>query len=261
MSVTKGCRTYLLATALFLSGQLNAQDISAVTDWYNRVTLTTVSSGMVGRVNAAVGDEVTKGSLLIELDQRQYQTRLAAAESRREAAMQMNSEARRELDRSLELYDRTLLSDHERKLAEIDAAKADAEFREAEARLMDVRLEKEYSRVNAPFGGLVVGVHVQSGQAVINRLETVPLVTLVEHQRMKAVAQVDERTLARLNTGDPVKIGVRGTWQEGAIDALGLDPVSQSSSGPLFRLEAVFSPAKGMGLRAGEQAVVRLPDE
>ncbi|MCU7844007.1 MAG: efflux RND transporter periplasmic adaptor subunit [Candidatus Thiodiazotropha sp. (ex Monitilora ramsayi)] len=261
MSMIRGCRIYLLATTLFLSGQLNAQDISAVTDWYNRVTLTTVSSGMAAKVNAAVGDEVTKGSLLIELDQRQYQTRLAAAESRREAAMQMNSEAKRELDRSLELYDRTLLSDHERKLAEIEAAKADAEFREAEAKLVDVRLGKEYSRINAPFNGLVVGVHVQSGQAVINRLETVPLVTLVEHQRMKAVAQVDERTLARLQTGDPVKIGVRGEWLEGNITTLGFDPISQTNNGPLFRLEAVFRPAEGKGLRAGEQAVVRLPDE
>ncbi|MCU7812282.1 MAG: efflux RND transporter periplasmic adaptor subunit [Candidatus Thiodiazotropha sp. (ex Notomyrtea botanica)] len=257
---TSTLNTFLVGVLLF-SSQLKAQDLSAVTDWYNRVTLTTVSSGMVGKVNVSVGDQVAQGSLLIELDQRKLNARLAAAESRREAAMQVNSEARRELDRSLELYDRTLLSDHERKLAEIEAAKADAAFREAEAKLTAIRLQKEYSRINAPFNGLVAALHVQPGQSVINRLDATPLVTLVENRRMRASAQIDERTLPGLQIGDPVKIGVRGQWLEGEILLLGLDPIATSTNGALYAVEAGFAPAEGMGLRAGEQAVLRLPDE
>ncbi|MCU7815928.1 MAG: biotin/lipoyl-binding protein [Candidatus Thiodiazotropha sp. (ex Rostrolucina anterorostrata)] len=99
----------LMIVCLLVSGQLAAQDLEAVTDWSNRVELTTLASGMVGRVNVAVGATVSRGELLLELDQRRFKTKLAAAESRLEAATQQNSEAKRELDRALELYDRTLL--------------------------------------------------------------------------------------------------------------------------------------------------------
>ena len=251
----------LLIGGLLLSGQLAAQDLTAVTDWQNRVVLSTVANGMVGRINVSVGDQVARGDLLLELDQRRYQSLLAAAESRREATRQLNEEARRELDRALELFDRTMLSDHERKLAEINAAKSDADFREAEATLADLRLEREYSRINAPFDGLVIEMQVQPGQAIVNQLSATPLITLVDHHRMKAVASIEERARSGLQLGDPVQVGVRGTWLEGKISMLGFDPTATTSNGALYALEASFEPAEGMQLRSGEQAVVRLRDE
>jgi RND family efflux transporter MFP subunit len=251
----------ILIGGLLISGQLAAQDLPAVTDWQQRVTLSTVANGMVAKVNVSVGDQVARGDLLVELDQRSYQPSLAAAESRREASRQLNEEARRELDRALELFDRTLLSDHERKLAEIDAAKADAEFREAEAALAELRLAREYSRINAPFDGLVVELLVQPGQAVVNRLNSVPLLTLVENQRMKAVTQVDERIRLGLHVGDAVQVGVRGNWLTGEISNIGLDPLSTTANGAVYQLEASFKPSAEIELRSGEKAVVRLRDE
>jgi RND family efflux transporter MFP subunit len=261
MSTTPMSMKCLFAAGLLMSGPLAAQDLTAVTGWNHRVTLSTVVSGMVARVNVTSGDLVERGALLLELDQRKTQARLAAAESRREAASQLNSEARRELERSLELYERTLLSDHERKLAEIDAAKADAELREAEARLTEVRLQKAYSRLTAPFDAQVVELHVQPGQAVVNRLQPMPLVTLVDQRRMKALAQADAATLSRLRVGGKVKIGVRGEWLEGEIASLGLDPITTGGKAAAYRVEASFAPTEGMRLRAGESVVIRLPDE
>ena len=261
MSNTTMSMKGLFIAGLLMSGQLAAQDLEAVTDWNNRVAVSTVASGMVTRVNVAPGDRVERGALLLELDQSLIQSRLAAAQSRREAASQLNSEARRELDRAVDLYDRTLLSDHERKLAEIEAAKADAELRDAEAWLVEVRLQQSYSRVTAPFGGLVTTVHVQPGQAVVNRQQAMPLVTLVDPQRMKALGRADAATLARLKIGDKVRIGVGATWLDGEIAALGLDPVATGGKTPAYPLEARFTPGSGMRLRAGEPVVIRLPDE
>jgi multidrug efflux system membrane fusion protein len=261
MSYFKGRTGCLLIALSLFCTQLQAQDLSAVTDWVERVTLSSVSSGMLAKLNVAVGDEVAKGDLLLELDQRGIRSSLAAAESRSKAARLLNSEAKRELDRAMELYDRTLLSDHERKLAEIEAAKAEAEFRQAESQLVQARLQREFSRVTAPFDGIVLAVHVQPGQAVINRLETTPLVTLASTPKMKAVTQVDEKAMAGLNLGDDVQVGVRGEWQTGEISGLGLEPVTQAAGNSQYRIEVVFTPSSEMRLRAGEQAVVRLPDE
>jgi multidrug efflux system membrane fusion protein len=261
MSHFKGRASCLLIALSLFCGQLMAQDLSAVTDWEERVILSSVSSGMLAKVNVTAGEEVAKGDILLELDQRGVRSSLAAAESRSKAARLLNSEAKRELDRAMELYDRTLLSDHERKLAEIEAAKAEAEFRQAESQLVQARLQREFSRISAPFDGIVLAVHVQPGQAVINRLEVTPLVTLASTPKMKAVTQVDEKAMVGINPGDDVQIGVRGEWLTGEVSRLGLEPVTQAGGNAQYRIEVVFTPAKEMRLRAGEQAVVRLPDE
>ena len=112
----------LLCCGLLFSGNLLAKEIPALLDWQQRMELGTLLDGMVSKVNVGIGQQVNRGSLLIELDQREIQARLAWAESRVAAAKLQQDEARRELDRSLELYDRTLLSNHERILAEIEAA-------------------------------------------------------------------------------------------------------------------------------------------
>ena len=253
-------RVFLILCLLFC-GQSMARDLEAVTAWYNRVELSTPASGMVSRVNAVAGESVSRGTVLIELDQRIYKSRLAAAESRLEAAAQQNDEARRELDRALELYDRTLLSDHERKQAEIEAAKADAAYREAEAQLVKVRLQREYSRITAPFDGIIEKIHVQPGQAVVNRNAAVPLLSLCGTSRMKAVTDIDERSVAGLKLGTAVQVGVRGEWLKGEISWLGLQPVAEGTNGARYSLEASFKLPDTLLLRAGEKAVLRLQDE
>ena len=110
----------LLSCGLLLSGgDLAARDIEAVLDWQQRVELGTLLDGMVNKVNVEVGQRVSRGTLLIELDQRENQAQLAWAEAQVAVARLQQDEARRELDRSLELYDRTLLSNHERIVDEL----------------------------------------------------------------------------------------------------------------------------------------------
>lgn len=250
----------LLCCGLLFSGSAFAKDLQAVLDWRQRVELGTLIDGMVSRVNVVVGQQVTRGSTLVELDQREIQARLAWAEARLEAAKQQQDEARRELDRSLDLYDRTLLSDHERKQAEIDAAKADALYRMAEAGLTHIRLEREYSRIKAPFDGVVAGLSAQPGQALVNRLQSLPLVTLVDASQMKAVARIDALTAAQLKIAGAVKVEVRGEWLAGEILSIGLEPLSADVGEAGYRLEVRVTPLETMQLRAGEAVVVRIDE-
>ncbi len=253
--------TWLLLGGLLQSGALAAQDLSGTSEWGDEITLSTTVSGLVSQVHVAAGDIVKRGTLLLELDPRNYKARLAAAESRREEKRLLHEEAQRELERSLELYDRTMLSEHELQLARIEAAKTDAALRSAEAELTKARLQRDYSRIKAPFDGRVVAIHVQPGEAVVNRLQAVPLLTLVDYRRMLAHTQVDEKTMARLRVGDKVQIGVRGVWLDGEIATIGYDPVSRTAEAANYRLDAAFTPGEQMGLRSGEKLVIRLPDE
>jgi multidrug efflux system membrane fusion protein len=251
----------LLCCGLLCCGNLFAKDIPALIDWQQRLELGTLVDGMVSKVNVRVGQPVTRGSLLVELDQREIQARLAWAESRVAAAKLQQDEARRELDRSLELYDRTLLSNHERIVAEIDAARADADARQADAVLARVRMEREYSRIKAPFDGIVLDVMTQPGQVLVNRLLSMPLVTLADPSQMKALARVNAATAAAIHIGDAAKVGVRGEWLDGEIITVGLEPVDNDAAGAAeYALEVSVKPKPGMQLRVGEQVMVRIDE-
>jgi multidrug resistance efflux pump len=153
------------------------------------------------------------------------------------------------------------LSNHERIVAEIDAARADAYTRQADAELAEIRMQREYSRIKAPFDGIVLHVMAQPGQVLVNRLQSTPLVTLADPSRMKAVAQVDAATASSLSAGDLVKVGVRGEWFEGEIIGVGLEPSGSDASGVAeYALEVSVIPKQNMRLRVGEQVMVRIDE-
>jgi len=248
---------YLFWCGLCLSGSLPAQDLEGVLEWQHPVELGTLVDGVVNRVNVKVGERVARGTLLVELDQRENQARQAWAEAWRAAAQQQQAEARRELDRSLELYDRTLLSDHERKQAEIEAARADARFREADAVLVGIRLQREYSKVTAPFDGVVVAVYTYPGQALVNHLQITPLITLADPATLKVVARVDAEHAASLKVGGKVQVGFDGDWLPGRISSIGLKPPADSHGGG-YRLEVTLDAGPKKPLKADQRVVVRV---
>ena len=250
----------LLLSGLLVSGSLWAKDLEGVLEWGRRVELGTVVDGMVSRVNVQTGQTVTRGTLLVELDQRALRTRLALAEAKLTLARLQKDEAGRELERTRELYDRTLLSEHEKQQAEIVAATAEAELRLAEAELSRLRLELEYSRISAPFDGLVARVNVQPGQALVNRLQPASVVTLVESSRMLAVVGVDAATARTLKPDAKLQVGIGQRWLEGELASIGLEPMDDALGKGLYRLEARFTPPQDMALRAGENLVVRIND-
>lgn len=245
----------ILFCALLISGDLPAMELTAVLDWQQRVEMGTLVDGVVNKVNVTKGQRVSRGTLMVELDQRKVQAKLAWAEAHATAVKLEKDEARRELDRALDLYDRTLISDHERKQAEVDAANADAMALLADAELTQIRIEREYARIKAPFDGVVVGLHTYPGQALVNHLATQPLITLADTTRMRAVSRVTQEVANSLEIGQAVKVGIRGQWIDGKIAFIGLEPDGQE-----YPLEVLFTPPEQVQLRAGETGTVRVDE-
>lgn len=253
-------RSWPLLGACLLCAPAAALDLEGELAWDRRVELGTTVSGTITEVRVVPGQRVEQGQVLVELDQRLYRARVERAKAALDQAKQQREEARRELERAQELYDRTVLSVHERTLAEIAVAEADAAFRNAQASLTEARLEQEYSRVTAPFGGLVVAVQAAPGEAVANRLQVKPLVVLAASQRMKAVAQVDDKQAAALGPGSPVRLAVAGTWFDGQVLGVGLEPTGGDGGAPLYALEVGFVPPEEGLLRAGQPVTVRIDE-
>lgn len=132
----------------------------------NSAVLNAQTSGVVEQVAAEVGDSVAQGDLLLALrDAAQRAGRDQAAASLR-AARAERVDAGKDLERVRELVARKLLAPAalDQATARFDAARA--HLRAAEAALAGAEEALGYTRIIAPYAGVVQARHVEPGEAV-----------------------------------------------------------------------------------------------
>lgn len=248
------------ALTLFLcSVPVWGAETTGTLEWTRRVELSTPVSGVVSSVNVAPGDRVAKGDALVTLDQRGFRAEVRRADAERTRTAQTLAEAKRELDRAQELYDRTLLSQHDLDLAKIGHTAAQAKYEAAEASLTQAKLDLEYSTVRAPFAGVVLSRPAQVGQTVVSRLRSVPLVVLAATGQVLARTAVEEGTVKQLSVGEKATVRLGEQQFEGHIVRLGLEPVQPRSEPPRYAVDVVFKHPHVEQLRAGQKVTVILP--
>lgn len=149
------------ATALLLACSLSAIGWAA-----DRVPLTTPVSGVVKEVYVQVGQRVKKGDKLLALDDTRLKARVMEAEAGMTRFKQEAEDADRDLKRAEELFDRGVSSATEFDAAKLRHARAAADAREAEARLVIAQKDLEDSVLRAPFDGVVRSREAEPGMYV-----------------------------------------------------------------------------------------------
>lgn len=250
------------STALFLglglfAGAVAAEELTGTLEWARRVELSTPLSGRISKVLVRPGQRVKQGELLVELDPRSWQAQATEARAGVKKAQVDAEEAERELKRTQEMYDRTMLSEHERQLGEIAAERARANLSEAKAKLVQAETDLEYSRVMAPFDGVVVAVQAEPQQVVVNRFSATPLAVLADPAQMRAVVAVGADRAAPLEPGTKAEVEVRGKKFPGELEGVGLEPMPGEGA-KLWPAVVRFAVPAEQILRPGESAVVRL---
>ncbi|MGE0080056.1 MAG: efflux RND transporter periplasmic adaptor subunit [Thiohalomonadaceae bacterium] len=163
------------------------------------------------------GDRVAKGALLARLDDA-----LLAAELRKaEAQLRQDEDNLKRIER---LQAKGLVSEDE-----LSRARAGAEIAKAEAELLRVRLG--FTRVTAPFAGVISARLAEPGD-VVQRFGHV--LTLTDPDSLVTEVPVSELLLPDLKVGDPVEM---------RIDALGPRPLE----GKVLRIHPNVDPATRQG--------------
>jgi len=233
-----------------------AADVASTLQWSQRVELSMPVSGVVRAVQANTGERVKKGQVLLTLDAAAYQA--GVAESQAELARHKEEEldAKRNLDRVQELYNRTVISTSELEQAQTRLIRAKAGTNAAQARLAHTQKTLGDATLRAPFDALVLARQAEPGQAVASQLQPQTLFVLARANEMIARAKVSLAQVEKMKIGDAVTVQVNQQSYSGKIKTLGLEPVGEKNDAG-YLLDVLFTVKET--LRAGTPAVVKLP--
>lgn len=248
-------RSGSLVLLFLFSNSLFAAELSGKVAWLEPLTLSTNLAAEVIQAVAPAGQRVKKGDLLVQLEDGVLRARLSQASAELAHQKLLLTEAGNELQRSEELYDRTLLSDHDLDLARIAHAAADSSYQRATAELKTAQQAVGLSRIIAPFDALVLERHVQSGETVNGQYQSRPLYTLVALQKRQARFVVDATQALQLHLDDELELQIgkqRYTGRVGAINRY-------SAKAADITIDVIFTLAEGDALVIGDTAQLTLP--
>ena len=195
------------------------------------VDVGTQVSGQVKTIHVEIGDAVTKGELLAEIDPRVYQAQVEANEARiNSLKAQLNQQkaeqtlAEQNLKRNQNLIainavSQQVLQESESQAA-VEKAQVDsivAQIQETESNLQGSRTSLGFTKIYAPMAGTVTTMPAREGQT-LNANQTAPIILQVANlDTMTVRAQVAEADVTRLKEGMAVYFTTLGNterrWQ------------------------------------------------
>lgn len=250
-------RCLLLITALSLSLPLQAQQFEGVLEWAQHVTLSSPLNGKITSVKATEGGKVKKGDLLVTLDPRLHQAKVKRAKAILNGLNTRFEDAQREYTRAKDLYERTVLSQTDLQSAEVRFNASLADQAQAEAELMQARVELEYTQIRAPFDGLVTELNVHPQEVVSNQFQTSTMLRLANTDQFKVTFWVPPKSTSELKPGDKAKISIEGQSANGTLLHVGLKAKREHQQ--MLTSVVVALPNVGGTLHAGRLAHITLP--
>ncbi len=174
---------------------------------YDENATSRISSPLVGRViglHAGVGDRVSRGAALLDVDAPE----LANAEA--DLAKASSDELRKKLafERAKRLHENEVIARKEFELAEADLQQAQADTRRASLRLRSLQASGHQDGkfvLRAPIAGVVVERNANPGQEVRPDLEA-PLFLISDISRLWLLVDVPEKSLGHIHVGQNVGV-------------------------------------------------------
>lgn len=188
------------------------------------VDVGTQVSGQLKQIHVEIGDTVTKGQLLAEIDPRVYQARVEADQARLKSLQaQLNEQkaqtilAKQNLKRNQNLIALNAVSQQVLQESEAEAAVAEArvgatmaQINEVESNLQGNRTNLDFTKIHAPIAGTVTTMPAREGQT-LNANQTAPLILQIANLDLMTVrAQVAEADVPRLKEHMPAQFTTLG---------------------------------------------------
>jgi len=205
------------------------------------VTLSAETDGRIETIGAARGANVERGGIIVRLDERDRQARLAQAEA---------TVKQREVE-----YQGRLRLKSESYVSEAQLQEAVAMLEAAKAELTRAKLDLGYMNIRAPFGGALQSRMVEIGDFV--KLGD-PIATFVDNRTIIVSANLSEFDARYVDVGDSADAKLAtGETVKGRIRYVA--PVADEAT-RTFGVELEIDNSEG-SLRVGGTAELRIPAE
>ncbi|AJZ74760.1 macrolide transporter subunit MacA [Pandoraea apista] len=199
------------------------------------------ANGQLRSLKVVLGDHVTKGQLLAEIDPtssdndlREASAGLTTLVADRRAKAIRQAQAQRELARQRQLArdDATSPRDLEKARTESDALTAELASLDSQIRQQNVKVDKartnlSHTRITAPISGTVTAITTQEGQTVTAIYQIPTILKVADLTMMTIRAQVSEADVVRIREGQHVYFTILGapeTRYEGRLRVIQPSP-------------------------------------
>ena len=227
-------------------------------------TLAAQVPGKVAEVLVREGDRVKRGQLLVRLEDAEFRTRVAQAESGLKAAQAALTAAEKALTRTRELRKAEAVTLERLEGVESRHAQAAAAVTTAEEKVTEAKTVLGYAELASPLDGVVVARQAEPGDLAWPGR---PLVTVYDPAQLRLEADVREglRHMIRIGTEVTVALEALDLELKATIDEIvpSADPVSRS-----FRVKITLPSKPGLyagmfgtlALMTGERDAVVIPE-
>ena len=217
-------------------------------------------SGVVRHLHVQVGDAVTAGQRLAELDDRELHALCAKAEADHRLALAELRYTAANLERQRAIAAARAISAGDLDQAERAHAVAEQQVAAAHAAIDYAAIQHEHAVITAPIGGVVASVATQEGETVSASFSAPTFVTLIDLRRLEVWAYVDETDIGRIEPGQRATFTVDTYGAEefsGVVTAI--YPKAEIRDNVVNYIVVLrFEPRAGRTLRPEMTAIVRI---
>ncbi len=188
-----------------------------------KVEISANIAGEITKIYVREGERVTKGQILVSLDNKQYaasrdqaEAALLAARANARLAEAQLEQAKRTADRQLKLLDKHLTSQElvdgaqtQVRVAQANVDAAREAVRQAAANRNQTSDVLSKTTIRSPMDGLVTKLNKEAGEIAMGSQFTRDVIMIIsDPQRMVATVDVDEADIVGVKMGDRAKVTV-----------------------------------------------------
>lgn len=227
----------------------------------NQSTISAQTSGIVESINVDINDAVSAGQTLIIINNSQQKAGLSQAEANAAQAEAMNEDSQVLLTRNRSLYKKNTLSKGELDSSIARAKSTAAAVLAAKAQVIQAQEQLSYTRIIAPYSGIVSQRMVEVGE-LVNPGQ--PLMTGFSAQPLRAITSIPQHLIAKLAINDSSRpnITIKSQGHHFPIDRYTLFPYADSRYSSVqarLNLSTFTMNADSAGLMPGAWVEVAFP--
>jgi RND family efflux transporter MFP subunit len=185
--------------------------------------------GRATQVAINIGDRVSKGETLVQVDDELKAIALEQARAQWLAAETLHKKSARDLERAEKLQTANGIADADVENARLGLAAAEAQWKAAQAGFKLAQRQLDDCRIKAPVSGVVAAKYVEVGEMVTPGRQ---IANIVDLSRIKIAITVREEDIVRVRLNQPVRVFLDAAPQtayQGLVHSVGAKSTQFSS--------------------------------